>query len=225
VETEEDVTVGVRGFLYRAGAATAAVAAVLTSSVAVDRAFAQAGPGAQPSSAVTETQRVLDFLTALAARLRTTPAELMAAFKAAEHDMVNQDLQAGRITAQEAALRNQIIDQTAVTRAIDDDVGRDDDDDDGDWDELGDRFALAQFLGAQRADLRMAQRVGKSLAQFAQERGKTREQLKAFLLDQQGARLDRRVQVGRLTRQGADLRLADFASRLDRRIDRVEYDD
>jgi hypothetical protein len=217
---------GLKGVLRNAGAATAAVAAMLASGVAVDRAFAQAGPGTSPSSSITETQRVLDFLTALAARLRTTPAELMAAFKAAEHDMVSQDLQTGRITAQEAALRNQIIDQTAVTRAIDDDVGRDDDDDDdGDWDEIGDKFALAQFLGAQRADVRMAQRLGKSLAQFALERGKTREQLKAFLLDQQRARLDQRVQVGRLTRQGADLRLADFASRLDRRIDRVEYDD
>jgi hypothetical protein len=213
----------VKRVLIRAGAATAAVAAILASSVAVERAFAQAGPGTPTGPAVTETQRVLDFLTALAARLRTTPAELTAAFKAAEHDLVSQDLQAGRISAQEAALRNQIIDQTAVTRAIDDDVGRDDDDDD--WEELGDRSALAQFLGAQRADLRMAQRAGKTLAQLAQERGKTREQLRAFLLDQQRARLDRRVQVGRLTRQSADLRLADFASRLDRRIDRVEYDD
>jgi hypothetical protein len=180
VQTEEDVAMGIGRGLCRA-AATAVTAAVLASGIAADPVYAQTGLGAPSGSALAETQRVLDFLTALASRLRTTPADLAAAFKAAEHDLVSQDLQAGRISAQEAALRNQLIDQTAVTRAIDDDVGGRDDDDDGDWDELGDKVALAQFLGAQRADVRMAQRAGKTLAQFAQERGKTREQLKAFL--------------------------------------------
>jgi AraC-like DNA-binding protein len=213
---------GVKKVLYSAGATTAVVAAILAGSVAVNRAFAQAGPSASRGTPTTETQRVLDFLNALAARLSKTPAELLAAFRAAEHDMVNQDLQAGRITSQEAALRNQLIDQAAVPQVIDDDFGEDDD---GDWDEIGDRFALAQFLGVPRADLRMAQRLGKSLAQLAQERGKTRDQLKGFLIDQQKARLDQRVLAGRLTRQGADLRLADFVGQLDRRIDRVEYDD
>jgi hypothetical protein len=195
--------------------------AILASGLAADPAMAQAVPG----TPVPEVQRAQDFLTALAARLSKTPAELHAAVKAAEHDIVNRDQQAGWITPAEAALRHQIIDQAAVPRVIDVDDAWDDDWDDDDWDEGVDRYALAQFLGAQPADVRLAQRAGKPLAQLAQERGRSREQLKEFLIQQQKARLDQAVRVGRLTQPGADLRLSAFSSRLDRLIDRAKFDD
>jgi hypothetical protein len=212
--------VGIKRALYRRGA-TAAAVALVASGLAVDTGLAQTAP----PTPVSEIQRTQDFLAALAARLRITPPELQAAVRAAEKDLVDQDAQAGRITQAEAVLRKQLIDQAPVPRVIDDDWDDDDWDDDDGWEGLGDRFVLAQFLGAQPAEVRLALRMGKPLAQLAQERGKTRDQLKAFLTQQHKAQLDRAVRLGRLTQQGADLRMADFASRLDRRIDRMHFDD
>jgi len=210
---------GARRVLTRTGAAAAA-GALLLGGVAMDSVFAQGGSATPTSTPTAAARRVEDFLDALAAGLGKSPAEVRAAFKAAEHGMVNRDVQAGLITPDQAAMRHQRIDQARVTEVIDDEVG----DDDGDWAELADAVALARFLGAEPMELRLAQRAAKSLAQVAQEHGKTRDQLKSFLTQQKNLWLDQAVQIGRLTQQRADRRRAEYASRLDRRIDRIDHD-
>ncbi len=79
---------------------------------------------------------------------------------------------------------------------------------------------VATFLGIPAADLKTALQ-GKSLAQVAQENGKTRDALKTFLTDAEKARLTQAVADGRITQAQADERLAAVAAQIDTHIDRV----
>src|SRR5438309_1209075 len=62
---------------------------------------------------------------------------------------------------------------------------------------------------------------GQTLAQIATEKGKTRDDLKAYLTSQEKTRLAKAVTDGKLTQAQADQRLADLSSRLDEMIDRT----
>jgi hypothetical protein len=81
--------------------------------------------------------------------------------------------------------------------------------------------ALATFLGVEPSALRTATQGGKSLAVYAQERGKTRDQLKAFFAEKEKAALDGAVKSGRLTQARADELLKASGARIDAMIDRV----
>ena len=81
--------------------------------------------------------------------------------------------------------------------------------------------AALKFLGVQPADLMSSLQSGKTLAQIATEKGKTRDDLKAYLTSQEKTRLASAVTDGKLTQAQADQRLADLSSRLDEMIDRT----
>lgn len=202
-------------------------AALLTAAIG-GAAYAQSAPTATPTGGphVEVQQRAQEFLNAFAAKLGKSPADVLAAFKSVEKDRVAQAVKDGKLTQQQADRVNQRIDQAQGLPFGGHGFGRGDH---GPREKggrfgrpgmIGDPGALAQFLGVQPTDLR-ATLQGKSLAQAAQEKGKTRDELKAFLTQQVKTRLDKAVQAGRMTQAQADQRLADFNSDLDQLVDRV----
>jgi membrane-bound lytic murein transglycosylase B len=83
-----------------------------------------------------------------------------------------------------------------------------------------DHAALATFLGVTAEQLR-TERSTQSLAQVAQNHGKTAAQLKQFLVDQAKQRLAAEVTAGRITQAQADQRLQQFEAGLDQAINAV----
>ncbi|HEY3111513.1 MAG TPA: hypothetical protein VGL23_22340 [Chloroflexota bacterium] len=199
-------------------------AAALTAAIG-GAAFAQVSSPTATSRPNVE-QRAQDFLNAFATKLGKSPAEVQAAFKAVEKDRVAQAVKDGKLTQAQADQINARIDQSTGIGPF------------GGFGRPGfergehhkggpggpgvDAAALATFLGFQQpADLRTALQANKSLAQIAQEHGKSRDDLKAFLTQQEKTRLDQAVKNSRLTQAQADQRLAHFNSRLDQMIDRT----
>jgi AraC-like DNA-binding protein len=203
------------------GLAAAALTAALGGA-----AFAQvssATPTAGPSAAA--QQRGQEFLDALAAKLGKPAADVLAAFKAVEKDRVAQAVRDGRITQAEADRINAQIDQRTTIGPFGG-PGFGGPGHKGGGHERGgvkgaDPAALATFLGMQPADLRTALSGGKTLAQVAQEKGKSRDELKTFLTNQERTKLSQAVAAGRLTQAQADARLTQFTGQLDALIDRT----
>lgn len=200
--------------------------AVMLTAAIGGAAYAQSAPTPVPGTPPAAVQqRATDFLNSLASKLGKTPAEVVAAFKAVQKEQVAQAVQEGRLTQQQADQANQRIDQATGLPFGGKGLGGV-----GGHHKGGgiagpgrvaiDQTALATFFGVQPADLR-ATLQGKSLAQVAQEKGKSRDELKAFLTQQAKSQVDQAVQAGRLTQQQADQRMADLAARLDQSIDRV----
>jgi hypothetical protein len=81
------------------------------------------------------------------------------------------------------------------------------------------RDAMASFLGIDEATLDAGLQDGKSLATIAQEAGKSRDELKAFVTDQATQHINQEVADGRITQEQADQKLAALSSRLDQMID------
>lgn len=79
--------------------------------------------------------------------------------------------------------------------------------------------SLATFLGVDVPTLQAARQEGKSLATIAQENGKSREDLKAFILAEAKAHLDEEVASGEHTQEEADQKLAGMAAQVDALID------
>jgi lambda repressor-like predicted transcriptional regulator len=78
---------------------------------------------------------------------------------------------------------------------------------------------VAGFLGITAEQLRTELQSGKTLAQVAQDHGKSRDELKAFLTEARKAQLAQGVTDGKLTQAEADEKLAEFTARLDEMID------
>jgi hypothetical protein len=205
-------------------------AAALTAAIGGAAAFAQTPtptPGARPSPSAAFQQRAEEFLNVLASKLGKSPTELKSAIVAAEKDRVAADVQAGRLTQQQADQLNQRIDQSGGLDLFGRGFGGPGEGHHGrgpGGPGVGGPFGgadVAQFLGMQPPELRQALGSGKSLAQVAQEKGKSRDDLKNYLTTQEKTRLDQAVKDGRLTQQQADQRLAELSSRLDAMIDRT----
>jgi polyhydroxyalkanoate synthesis regulator phasin len=81
--------------------------------------------------------------------------------------------------------------------------------------------AAAAYLDVTVAELRVQLRNGKSLAQVATAEGKSVEGLKAAILADAKARLDRRVARGGLTEEQAAKALEHLESRLDQIVNRT----
>jgi polyhydroxyalkanoate synthesis regulator phasin len=81
--------------------------------------------------------------------------------------------------------------------------------------------AVAQKLGISERELVRELRGGKSLAQVAGEHNVGRDELKATMRAAFKGELDKAVQAGKLTQEGADKALAAFDARIDRVIDRT----
>jgi hypothetical protein len=196
------------------------VAAAITAAVG-GAAFAQTPPGGTPPEGV--QQRAEEFLNSVASRLGRPADEVRSAVVAAQKDLVARDVQAGRLTQEQADRINQQIDQSGglgmgLFRG-------------GPGGRHGHRGGmghhapmstdLAAFLGMQPGELATELQAGKTLAQVAQEHGKSRDDLKAHLTVQEQARLNEGVQAGRITQEQANQRLQDLSGRLDQMIDRT----
>ena len=81
--------------------------------------------------------------------------------------------------------------------------------------------AVASYLGLTRAELRMQLRSGKSLAQIATAQGKTVAGLKAEILAEAKARLDRAVTAGKLTAAQEKTLLDKLAAHIDDLVNRT----
>ena len=83
----------------------------------------------------------------------------------------------------------------------------------------GGMMGAAQALGMTPQELRQELQAGKTLAQVAQQRGISRDELKNRLQTLTKQRLDQAVQQGRMTREQADQVMARFTANLDRMLD------
>ena len=152
------------------------------------------------------------FLNAVAAKLGKSPDDVLSAFKTAEHDLVNQAVQAGKLTQDQANKLNARIDQAKGLPLVRGILNRDK--------KLAET-GVAQFLGMQPKDLAAELKQGKSLAQVAQEKGKTVDQLKTFLTQQAKAKLDAQVQAGKMTEARENAALQRLNSNLDKLVNRT----
>jgi len=87
-----------------------------------------------------------------------------------------------------------------------------------------DRFAsdtLATALGMTPEELREALQSGKTIAQIAEEQGKSLDDVKDAMIAGFEKHLDEHVADGTLTREQADLRLEGFTSRLDQIVQKA----
>jgi polyhydroxyalkanoate synthesis regulator phasin len=201
------------------GGLTATVMAAAVGGAALAQVTPQTPtPAAKPARA----QQQDAFLGALASKLGKSPDEVRAAVVAAQKELVDRAVAAGRLTQAQGERLKQRIDQTGgrgalrapklpgkaqrpAMPAIRASIGD-----------------LATFLGLSSAQqLGQELRAGKSLAQIAQEHGKTRDQLKQYLTDQARTRADEAVKNGRLTQDQANRAVQAFTQNLDRMIDRA----
>lgn len=79
---------------------------------------------------------------------------------------------------------------------------------------------LAGFLGVEASVVRDGLENGQSLAQIAEANGKTRDELKSFLLSSITDKVNQAVADGKITQERADEKLENFSARLDDLIDR-----
>jgi hypothetical protein len=85
----------------------------------------------------------------------------------------------------------------------------------------GEGMLAANVLGMTPQELRAAMMAGKSLAQIAQDKGISRDDLKAKLIAAQKTRLDQAVSEGRMSADQAKQIADRFAANVDRQIDMV----
>jgi hypothetical protein len=171
-----------------------------------------------PAATSTVPSQPGQFLTALAAKLGKSPSDVLTAFKAAEHDVVNQALQSGKITADQASKLNARIDQQkGVGSGLLAEVAKEK----AGVAERRLAAGVAQFLGMQPKDLAAELKQGKSLAQVAQEKGKTVDQLEAYITQRAKARLDAQVQSGKLTQDRENQALQRLNANLDKMVNRT----
>ncbi|TAK20598.1 MAG: hypothetical protein EPO26_16335 [Chloroflexota bacterium] len=206
-----------RGRLSKFVAGGIAIAA-LTAAVG-GTAFAQTPSG---TPAAPPIQRGEEFLKAIAGKLGKTTDEVKAAVKAVQKDRLAEEVKAGKLTQARADEIAKRIDATAGLGFGPMGPGRGHGPGKpGVGPGPANPAAMAQFLGVQPIDLRGLMTGGKTLAQVAQEKGKTRDELKAFLTTQAQTALTAAVKSGRITQTQADARLADLKSNLDAMIDRT----
>ncbi|MGE3270601.1 MAG: hypothetical protein AB7P40_17735 [Chloroflexota bacterium] len=81
--------------------------------------------------------------------------------------------------------------------------------------------AVAEFLGMTPDELRTEMQAGKSLAQVAEAKGISRDQLKAKLLELHMARINEAVAAGRMTQEQAQQATERMTANLDSMLDRT----
>lgn len=199
------------------------IAAFLGVLLVVGSAFAQT-PTPTPTPTKPRFNFADAFLTHLAQGLGIDKNRLVDQIKAAARATVDEATQQGALTADQAQRLKQRIDQATPEQLLHPfgkpfhgrpGWGRP-----GKFGWFGDLWqAAAQKLGLTADQLRAELRAGKSLAQIAQERGVSRDDLKAALLQAARNRLQQAQQQGRLTQQQADQILSRLESQLDRLID------
>ena len=192
-------------------AAAVAVGVVLVTSTAI---AASSGSGASPSA----------FLDSLAKHLGVSREKLDTAAKAAAVDQVDAAVAAGTITEEQGKQLKERIEsgEAPLLRGLFG-MGRDR----GFGHGFGERghhlagglAAAARYLGLDEAELRSRLAAGTSLAEIAQDEGKSVAGLKQALLADTKERVAAAVKDGALTEQQATEILERAVERIDRLVD------
>lgn len=155
-----------------------------------------------------------DFLDRLAAELGVTREALDQAVENVSLDLVDEAVADGRITEDEAARIREAIESGKIpffgppgfhhrphrgAHAVGE---------------------VAEFLAVEPQVVLDGLESGQSLAQIAEANGKTRDELKTYLLDEIEEYTARMVENGRITQERADEILANAPARVDELIDR-----
>lgn len=183
---------------------------------------AQTNPGqptqATPPSAADRQAEMDAYLQKLAANLGIDVTKLTDALKQTAKDRVAADLAAGKITQAQADAANTRIDSGDFLFGP---MGGRHGGPGGEGRHGGrmDEAALTSFLGIDQATLRTERQAGKSLATIASDHGKSRDELKAFLTDQEKTEVAAAVTNGAMTQAQADAHLQQFTANLDKMID------
>ncbi len=197
---------------------TATVPATKDSATPTASKGATASPQAQSTPTTKDALRDT-FLNDLAKNLGVTRDQLDAALKTTGLDMVDKALADGKITADEAAKIRARIESGDLPFFF---PGR------GHHGHDAFKFGfkvganlddIANFLSINVQDVMTALKNNQSLAQIAQDHGKSRANLKDFLVSKVKDKLDQAVTDGDMTQAEADTKLADATTRIDTLID------
>jgi polyhydroxyalkanoate synthesis regulator phasin len=161
----------------------------------------------QADSPKEESQAVIDDA---AKQLGVEPSALGNALKAALKNRVDAAVAAGRLTKEQGDELKARIDAGDVPLFGGFHHGR--------LGHLEQLDAAADYLGVTEAQLRDDLSSGKTLAQVAQDRGKSVDGLVQAMTDAVEKRLDAAVAAGRLTQAQADTVLADVKQRITDRV-------
>jgi hypothetical protein len=197
--------------LTRHRMALAAVVAAGIAAVGTGAAFATGTFG----SSQTPQQRQEVLLQDLAGKLGVTVDKLKEAIKGVAGDQIDQALADGKITQAEADALKQKLEAGTLPFGLGAGIG-------GFGRGHGGMFgggmqldAAATYLGVTQAELRTELQAGKTLAQVAQDKGKTVAGLEQAMIDAQQADLDQAVKDGKLTAAEETTILADLKNRID----------
>lgn len=167
------------------------------------------------------------YHNALAARLGISVDQLREAMKQAQIDTVNQAVTEGRLTREQADRMIQAIESgqrpgpgagPQGPRRGPHGPGQGQRGPGGPGGPMAGQ-AVADVLGMTPEQLRTEHQAGKSLAQIAQEKGVSRDDLKAKLLEAHKTRIDAAVAAGQMTAEQGQQALARATANVDRMID------
>jgi hypothetical protein len=210
------------------GVLVVGVAVLVTSALVAGGVLAQTPPAPTPATppkpgAAKSIGPLETFVNKLAARLGITPDRLTTEAKNVQKEMIDEAVAAGRISKEAGEAMKQRIDagrfgwpagphghgKPPVGRPGAALAG------------LREGFqAIAGFLGITPEQLRQ-ELPGKSLAQVAQNHGKTRQQLIDFLVGEYTKRVNQAVQDGRLTQARANQLIEQFKQHVGALVDRT----
>lgn len=185
----------------------------------------QALDSSPPSSTTAETRSQAnvadDFIKKLAQNLGIDEQKLRDAIKKTALDEIDAAEAGGKLTkAQADKIRNAINSGTFPNFGIGElghkggpGVGRDD------YRGASSPTDIAQFLGVDQTTLMNELKGGKTLAQVAQDHGKTRDDLKGFLVKRYDDMIDQAVKDGRFDSTKADPLKKNYAATVDKVID------
>lgn len=204
-----------------AAAGVLTVAGVVGAATVVNAQTPTPTPTPTQSAGSQQRSQAADaYITRLAQNLGVTPDKLREALKQTALQEVDAAVARGDLTAQQAQAAKDRI-NSGEFGGFGFGIGRGGPGGpDGGHGIFVERDQLAQFLGITAEQLR-TESEGKSLAQVAQARGKTRDQLIQFIITSAQTRLASEVQAGRLTQQQADQRLSDLRTKVEEMVDQV----
>ena len=188
-----------------------------------------AGPTGAQASATPNAANEKEMLDALyarfAARLGTDEATVDAAFLGAVEDTLNQAVQDGQLTAEEAAEIRAEAARIGLKGLIAGEHNNSNNSGNGEKDKADPALmaawtTAATTLGLDAGQMKQQLGSGKSLAEIATERGIDPGQLRAAMLAAARSALDQAVRDGALTQADADARYADITQFVDDLLNR-----